>query len=186
MANQYISTKRTEQGALAASGSTLVPCVDSGASTVHTVDELAIAMGGYTVPTISQSSVRSCRLGIQDLSAAVIVPTSYMWTLLDHDDGGWWSVGEPSRLTIPVGVTKVIISSSFFLGGGVTHSSIIKNGSVLPLCRDESGSEYQSLTTGVLKVVAGDYFEVYLTGLDGGAPDNIASWFSIVEVEGAP
>ena len=61
MANQYLSTKRTEQGALAATGATLVPCVVGGASVVHTVDELAIAMGGYTVPVVSQ-----VLLGVQE------------------------------------------------------------------------------------------------------------------------
>ena len=187
MANQYISTKRTEQGALPASGSTLVPCVDSGVSTVHTVDELATAIGGYTVPVISQASVRSAKVGANDVLNNLVLPNAYSWSALDHDDGGWWSVGDPTRLTVPAGGTKVMVSASMFLSGGGSIS-IIKNGdSTAPLCKDGTGGIFQNITTGIITVTAGDYFEVYMDGAATSTTNNTPiTWFSIVEIEGAP
>ena len=187
MANQYISTKRTEQGALAASGSTLVPCVDSGVSTVHTVDELATAIGGYTVPVISQASVRSAKVySVDELNnGSYLVPANIAWTALDHDDGGWWGVGLPQRLVVPAGVTKVCVTLGLLISNSSTVVSITKNGTTDPLVMS-SGTTTCNLSTGAIPVVAGDYFEAYLTTANGNIQASPVTFFSIFEVEGSP
>ena len=185
MANQYISTKRTEQGALAASGSTLVPCVDSGVSTVHTVDELATAIGGYTVPALVQSAVRCAKVTtVDDIGGGTYTtPNVYAWTSVEFDNGGWWAVGVPQRLTVPAGVTKVSVSLSVHKSDTTTVVSILKNGSLSAYARADGTGYYVNLTTGTLEVVPGDYFEMYLDVGTGSLIESPLTWFSITEVE---
>lgn len=184
MANQYIGTKRTSQGALAAAGTTLIPAVAAnGASVVHTVDELATAIGGYTVPAISQESVRSAKVMLVN-TQNYTVPSAFAWATAEHDDGGWYSVGVPSRLTVLAGVTKVILCLSV-AGGTGTLISIIKNGVIADKVASGMSDANINLFASPLEVIAGDYFEVYLETSAGGIIASALSYFSIMEVERA-
>jgi len=159
--------------------------VDSGVSTVHTVDEIATAIGGYTVPALVQSAVRCAKVTtVDDIGGGTYTtPNTYAWTSVEFDNGSWWSVGVPQRLTVPTGVTKVNVSLSVHKSDTTTVVSILKNGSLLAYARGGVGDNYANLTTGTLEVIAGDYFEMYLETGTGSLIENPLTWFSIVEVE---
>lgn len=104
-------------------------------------------------------------------SAATTVPAStstiISWDNKVLDNGGFYNVGAPTRLTIPAGVTEVVVSallrSESAIGSGTSDFAIeiLKNGSALVLGNiDNQFWGPPPISTGVIPVVAGDYFEV--------------------------
>lgn len=117
------------------------------------------------------------------------------WDSEVYDEGGWHeSVTNPSRLTVPAGVSRVritiavvwqSINDSYFriflykggseitTGGGIYHYSYLGENGVVPSIH---------VSTPVLEVSAGDYFEVNaLIGVNATVEAD-RSWFAIEKV----
>ena len=125
-------------------------------------------------------------------AAFYIIP----WSVEDRDTDNLWSVGSPTRFTIPAGITKIKLvayvrsstgpygryvffkkNGAYFVGGGGIGAA---------------GVSYDSsLTSDVIDVIAGDYFELEVFGstavVTGGAgsPTGLATWFAIEVIEGS-
>lgn len=112
------------------------------------------------------------------------------WDAADVDTDSIWSGGAPTRLTVPTGVTKVILRANLRLpsGGSTCHISLLKNGAVVdgmfstrvtaPANGDLNG------TSAVLSVTGGDYFEVQLISNSGQSMAvDARNWFEMSIVE---
>lgn len=121
------------------------------------------------------------------------------WDEAVNDSSNMWSGGNPTRLTVPVGVTKVrMVGNAAFDSSatGINRSiRITKNGSIFtPLAQTlqdaaEATSHVLNLTSPILIVNAGDYFELEALH-NGGASFGVISvndltWFSMEIVEPA-
>jgi hypothetical protein len=103
-----------------------------------------------------------------------------------------WSAGNPTRLTVPAGVSKVRLKGNInwtFGGSGYRHVWVHKNGALFFGTAKESDagdSGVQSIGTGVVAVTPGDYFEL-IARQTSGATKNIAAdeltWVAIEVVE---
>lgn len=102
------------------------------------------------------------------------------WSAATLNQGTWWAVGNPSRLTVPAGVTLVEISAfSVFnpSGGGVLPYSeslqILKNGVAILVATNQpsdTGNPASTyINTGPISVVPGDFFEVQFFAADHAA-----------------
>jgi len=113
-----------------------------------------------------------------------------------YDEGGWWSNGNPRRLTVPPGVQRVRVFAGFTFDhnpSGVRQVVIKKNGAFITggaspeniLANARTSANLQSFT-GVLSVSPGDYFESEaFQNAGGGLLLLTGSWFSIEKVEGS-
>jgi uncharacterized protein YaiE (UPF0345 family) len=123
--------------------------------------------------------------------------TPVPWQDVDYDTSGFWSAGNPSRLTIPAGVKKVRLhtnlqfASATFTSATNAFVNFLKNGSNNfrgnGLASNTSGYQDSGFTavSGVIPVVAGDYFEVRWQASRAGTAVLVAasSQFSIEVVE---
>jgi hypothetical protein len=117
-----------------------------------------------------------------------------MWSGIVYDDLGIWNISNPSRLTVPQGVTKIRLIANTRWDFGETgrkHVTFNKNGTAFPGTavdiRLSTNRSQANICTPVLNVTAGDYFEVVVYQ-DSGAPMNIAGesnsiWASMEVVE---
>lgn len=119
--------------------------------------------------------------------------TPIIWTTEERDTDGIWDIANPTRLTVPAGVTKIRLTSR--LAGdsadvfGNNQFIFRKNGASFP-----SGTTAFSLggggytnpnglgVTDVLDVVEGDYFELAHFIAESGRLDT-GSWFAMEIVE---
>jgi hypothetical protein len=117
------------------------------------------------------------------------VPTDISWDATVYDVGGWWSGANPTRLTVPAGVSRVIVSCNIQWATNNVGGRLVihkKNGGTFPgqgasrLVPTENADA--NVHSAVVDVVAGDFFEVRVTQTSGGnldlndAPSN---WFAI-------
>lgn len=127
--------------------------------------------------------------------------TAIEWDNLAYDLGGWLDIGgtNPERLTVPSGVSYVQIQSNIVFDGSTASSpdlravGIWKNGSNaigLPLFIEDAGwynsNYFLSITSGVITVTGGDYFEIRVRQDSGGALDVISlnrTYVSIQEIK---
>lgn len=114
------------------------------------------------------------------------------WDTEDYDTDGFWAdTPNPSRITIPAGVTRVLITAYVGLGGttaGDDYEFIVrKNGTDI-----ETGGFFNS-TTGlrmssaiIANVVPGDYLEVFVEGFGGDTTAFVLSGsnFSVTDMSG--
>lgn len=109
-----------------------------------------------------------------------------------YDNGDWFDIAQPTRLTVPPGVEYAQINARVTLSGVVGSPSILyliqKNGSFvftgnaseffnIPFFASIAGA----INTAIIPVVPGDYFEVVTIPIAGGAgmTVNIAgTWFN--------
>ena len=108
-------------------------------------------------------------------------------------DTGFYSSGNPSRITIPANIKKVKVKGiASFASSANGHRLLLirKNGVaqsgeaqvILPATSD--GTIFVYTESAVLNVVQGDYFEFRVRQTSGGALDlNTASWFALEVVE---
>ena len=132
---------------------------------------------------------------LTSVSFPVLVP--FQSTIYDTD--AFWDVGNPSRLTVPAGVTKVRLQGCVSLAasastGGV-YVSFSKNGGgdvigsgVFTVRQGTSGFTNNDFAAGtaVIPVTAGDYFELRVNATTTAWDDIQAStrtWFAIEVVE---
>ena len=104
------------------------------------------------------------------LSAAIIIPagnnTIISFDSVAFDVGTWWSIGNPSRLTVPTGVTKIVVTTGTIADTLQASNQdyvvrLKKNGiTIITNVLDNQFWGPAPLTTGVIDVVATDYFEV--------------------------
>lgn len=91
------------------------------------------------------------------------------WPLPIRDDGGFWNAGDPQRLTIPAGITLARLDAGVGAAAATFQAFqariIDQDGnprayaSILP-----SGARTLTLTTGVIWVIEGDWFELEVFG----------------------
>lgn len=118
--------------------------------------------------------------------------TAIPWDQTNREVGTWWSASNPTRLTVPSGVTRVRV------GGNVLGSTaagdlvvrVLKNGATFSGMgqsdTDTPAGENLNVFSDVIDVSPGDYFELSVYSDNARnitAGDN--SWFSIEAVEGA-
>jgi hypothetical protein len=122
--------------------------------------------------------------------------TDVPWDAEVYDIGDWVDIsGNPTRLTVPEGVTRVRVSAGIYWLTSATIGQffITKNGSQFDgggVRREGAGSDTlaDNVQTAIVDVSAGDYFELAVTQTSG-APRSLRSstgstYFSIVAVEG--
>lgn len=151
-------------------GTELFHLVDSdGNSRKVTLDDLKTFIN--TDPTVVPSSVpyRGAlvrRTSALSLAPSTTTPVIFQEELRDTDD--FFSLGSPTRLTVPVGVTKVRLKSNVRFASnasGIRYCFHSKNGALF------IGRGYvnqaalgafltQNFQSAVLDVVEGDYFEL--------------------------
>jgi hypothetical protein len=127
----------------------------------------------------------------QAIAGSTDTPISY--DAVAYDTMGFWSAGAPTRLTVPAGITRVIVSASTRITGGTgSYQTIIRRNGVevngIPSQSMSSGfsTAHINMSTAVLSVTAGDWFEVIgftsaARTIDSGA----RTWMAIAVVETA-
>lgn len=127
--------------------------------------------------------------------AADLVPGSagfeiIAWDVEDRDTDGFFDLAQPTRLTSPAGVSKVQLMAYIRSPSGATgrYAYFKKNGAYLigggGLGNPDNTFD-MSLTSDVIDVAPGDYFELEIFGsvavVAGGAgtPAGLATWFSL-------
>jgi hypothetical protein len=110
-----------------------------------------------------------------------------------YDTRGFWSAGAPTRLTVPAGITRVIVSASTRITGGAGNyqTRFIRNGAEVNgiTCQSMASgftSGHINMSSAVLSVSAGDWFEILAFSsvartIDSGA----RTWMAIAVVETA-
>jgi len=106
--------------------------------------------------------------------------TTVSWDLTYYNDDAFWDAGDPTRLTVPAGVTRVRLSAGIRWVqnlAGVRNVVIRSNPSGVYDANSNWAADNRpsdltadcTLITGIIPVVAGDYFEVAVYQ-DSGAP----------------
>lgn len=148
--------------------------------------------GGFPAPTFKGAMVK---LTSDEVSPAF--PYIVVWDAAEYDTNVFWSAGAPTRLTIPAGVTKVRLHGSILaeatLTVGADLSLIIhKNGTAVYVGSVTEGMDavfttvVGAITSPVLSVIAGDYFELRFNSTDTTVTIEQNSTFSIEVLDSDP
>lgn len=141
---------------------------------IGVTDDVTDAVGNLV--RLGKSKVRVKRTAVQSVPNAT--PTSLAWQAADENLGGGWLVANPSRMTVAQGVTSVRLDGTVrFEANATGYRQVLvkKNGAWaqgLPIITAVpiSGQPTDiSISTGVLDVVPGDYFEIEVTQTSGGS-----------------
>jgi hypothetical protein len=150
------------------------------------------AAGVHTrIPLPFKGALLQRSTDLTSVSFPVLIP--FESTVYDTDV--FWDAGNPSRITIPSGVTKVRLQGCVSLAASATsggvYVSFAKNGGgdvagcgVFTVRQGTSGYNNNdfAVSTAVLPVTAGDYFELRVTSTTSNWDDIRAStrtWFAI-------
>jgi hypothetical protein len=148
----------------------------SGNSRRLTMADLKVFVN--TDPSIVPSSqpFRGARAYRTTDATGVASGTAIVWQAEAYDTDGFWSVGAPTRITIPAGVTKVrlfwSVDYEVLTSAGTVGSFVRKNGTTLTAPDALGSSDARSGTigansnrsigfTGVCSVASADYFELF-------------------------
>ncbi|UMO76002.1 putative tail protein [Planktothrix phage Pra-JY27] len=138
-------------------------------------------------PTIRRALVRKNADQTNITSAGALVT----WQTVIYDVGGWYSGAQPTRLTVPAGVSRVRVTANVRLTSASAGNVLLehwRNGAVF------LGMGSQSFATGfsntqiniasaIIDVSPGDYFEVWASpSATRTAANTQATWFQIEEV----
>jgi hypothetical protein len=112
------------------------------------------------------------------------------WTQNVKDDYGMWSPTNPSRITIPTGVTLVRVTGSVYMEDlrhdRVHYIQLLLNGNILSDhtygWRSNARTTTIDISSKILPVSVGDYFEVRVYQNSGGARNALLS-LSYIQVE---
>lgn len=130
------------------------------------------------------------KTGTQSITTSVVTPLA--WDTEDHDDSDWHdnSVNN-TRITVPIGVTKIELSAGVRWDTNSSGARIVqlhKNGASFPgsariddVGNVSAGNMTKNIKSGVLDVVPGDYFEIVVTQTSGGNLDVVnhdTTWFA--------
>ena len=113
------------------------------------------------------------RLSANDTGNNFTTATAFNgWDTEEYDDLGIWASGSASRLTVPGGVTKVILSASIAIANATANTEaqiyLHKNGSTFNGSPGEAGLagdafwNILNIMSGPLSVDTDDYFEVII------------------------
>lgn len=92
------------------------------------------------------------------------VTTAIIWNAATFDDAGFWSAGEPTRITVPNGVSRMTFTAGWFSNTSNASDTLI-------FIRDQAGVGWanqhgatasvvrQAVTTGPVPVTPGDWFD---------------------------
>lgn len=131
-----------------------------------------------------------CRSSNQTISSST--PVNWNDEVVDTDN--WHDNStNPSRLTVPSGVSHVRVTGNVITGSSVTGQwvvSILKNGATVVGCArhetNTAGTDSVNLKSAILAVSPGDYFELNVSHTSTTTVGNAAqSWFAIEEVRDA-
>lgn len=134
---------------------------------------------------------RTANYTISTTAAYVAIP----WQSAVYDTDAFWSAGQPTRLTVPAGVTKVRLTANIEWQTSPTSQlvEIRKNGGAVVgggsfIVRGDSGysNQMRNIASAVLPVAAGDWFDlaVYI-GTAGELRSLERTWFALEVVETA-
>ena len=110
-----------------------------------------------------EAQVRAVRTTSQ---TAIAGRVPMAWQTTDFDDLGAWSISQPTRLTIPSGVTRAEFFGSIMWDNPTTQRVKVilrKNGTtqlMFTIIGSQGGEPVAGLASGPLAVTAGDYFEL--------------------------
>ena len=132
---------------------------------------------------------RTTNFSVSTTGTYVAIP----WQSAAYDSDGFWDVGQPTRLTVPGGVTKVRLVGNLEWLTSPTNQlvEIRKNGSTVlgggaVIMRGDSGysNQMRNLTSAVLPVSTGDWFELAVFVGTGGTLQGLErTWLAIEVVE---
>ena len=115
------------------------------------------------------------------------------WEEAIYDTSNFFKLSSPTRITIPSGVSKVrlVANSAWAINvSGGRYIAVYKNNEEiigLPMIRFLPDTRAnQNVSSAVIQVVVGDYFELKVHQTTGGALDfvsNFQTWFSLEVVE---
>jgi len=127
-----------------------------------------------------------------DTSMETIIP----WDAEVYDTGSFWTPSSATRLTVPVSVTRVRLAANVEWAISIVNrrfAELLKNGVDTEIGKfminyeaASDGAPRQNITSAVLSVIAGDYFELNVFQDSGGSLDvrnTAATWFSIEVIE---
>ena len=114
--------------------------------------------------------------------------TTLTWQQVEYDSDSFWSSGNSSRITIPAGINKVRISAQVMLASSVSQTQVIiyKNGSALngPYMYSPGAGFLTQITSPIMNVAAGDYFEIsYLQGSGAAVSTHANVGYNYVSME---
>lgn len=115
------------------------------------------------------------------------------WTLTtmefdaaEHQSKTFWEVANPSRITVPAGITKIDLSialeSIALLSSGVAHFlHVRKNGTtnVIDKATSAGSRGIEFIGTGPLDCIAGDYYEIRVWSQANWTRKVLGSWVGI-------
>ncbi len=169
-------------------GTEIVPITQDGTTVQVELSVLAswLSTAAAIVPT--NLPYRGARVR---LSADFSPPTTgfniVSWGTEDRDTDNIWSSGQPTRLVVPAGVTKVRVGAYirtntaaqrfvFFKWNGVYAQGMGGGG-------DNASAFDTNISTSVLDVTPGDYFELEVWGataaVSAGLANGLGSWFEM-------
>lgn len=171
MANRTIG-ELTAAGAI--TGAEELHIVQGGNSRRVTLDEIAAALAGITSAQTYAMPFKGAMVSLAADLTAVTYPLLVPWSTVSYDTEGFFSAGDPTRFVIPAGVKKIRLQAGiqFPAGAGEDYGAYIsftKNGALQFLGNAvsnvrQSTSGYTdniySITSAVLAVSEGDYFEL--------------------------
>lgn len=120
--------------------------------------------------------------------------TPILWNASERDPESLWGVADRSRLKVPSLAKKVKVSCNIAFEADSTGERLVeirKNGSLAPVGlaserQNAVASSDCSLSTAIMNVNPGDYFQVYVRQTSGGSLDVQSvgkTWFSLEVVE---
>lgn len=144
------------------------------------VDLGGMAKTEYCVTSSRAPGYAIVTYATQTLTTSVEAAITYSAISADETITGIWNAATPTRLTVPVGVSRVRLTAGVLFASNATgrrRARILKNGlafngmaesTVAPV--NGSITSFQVITP-ILDVAAGDYFEVYAFQSSGGNLD---------------
>lgn len=140
---------------------------------------------------VAWSGARLTKTATQALTLAT--DNAVTWETVDRTVGTWYAGGNPTRLTVPIGVTRVRLAAAVDTGNatGKVRAFFHKNGSLFAGggsdTVDANGVDTNMLVSDVIDVSPADYFELIVNPDDTGhtvASTVSETWFSIEAIEG--
>jgi len=132
---------------------------------------------------------RTTNFSVSTTGAYVAVP----WQSAVYDIGAIWDAGQPTRLTVPAGVTKVRLTGNIEWQTSPTSQLVeirMNGGAVIGggsfITRGDSGysNQMRNIASAVLPVVAGDWFELTVfVSASGELRGMERTWFALEVVE---
>jgi hypothetical protein len=182
----------------------LTMLVQAGGSRKVTIGALKAALAGLFSGASYVAPFRGVLLArTSELTNFATPPLIVPWEEAAYNTSGFWNLSQPTRITIPPGVSLARLSMSLAItASGTAHgafASVTKNSiteflgsTAFSIRQGGTGfiSNIYNSQTAIIPVVAGDFFECRLN-LSGQAPtmnDILVSysWFSLEVIEGDP